>query len=240
MTKTNKKTAKAKTKKPVARRKKTTNWRIAAAQKAWITIRAKRAEAAKCKARPVAKKAVAPSTLAPAYTTAFRALATSGMGYPGPAPAIAVKPKLVKGLIKDTPLQEFERRGQFGVDNINARGITKDQIQGAVAAPIPSAVQVSSVQALFGNDASKWIQNDEAVDRNGNCVAPSDASAVKFCLTGALQKVYGQSTYYIKEQALAATIKQYTFGRVNNVTDFNDDPTTTFTDVRRVLLQAVV
>lgn len=44
------------------------------------------------------------------------------------------------------------------------------------------------------SDETKWCKNDAAKDKNGNAVIPTSNDACKWCLVGAIDKCYTDST----------------------------------------------
>lgn len=77
------------------------------------------------------------------------------------------------------------------------------------------------------SDESKWTKGAFAEDRKGIPVHSKSDDAVKWCILGALNKCG-----CIKEQV---KLEQIVMG---NAAEFNDAPTTTFRDVRELLLKA--
>lgn len=47
-----------------------------------------------------------------------------------------------------------------------------------------------TVAGLLG-DPSRWCKGENALDKNGRIVNPDNKDAVKFCLSGAIFRVYG-------------------------------------------------
>ena len=89
----------------------------------------------------------------------------------------------------------------------------------------------------------KWTRNAFARDRYGEaCDAQADG-AVCWCLEGAMDKAeYPEECYQDIRNAMYALfpsrMAQYNDREVEVVSSFNDDPLTTFGDIRRVLKQA--
>ena len=71
-------------------------------------------------------------------------------------------------------------------------------------------------------DESKWCKRHFAVDAQGNSISYNSVNAAKWCLGGALLKC-----------ELSLPKLEEIIGR--SVVAFNDDPLTTFQDVREVI-----
>jgi hypothetical protein len=99
-------------------------------------------------------------------------------------------------------------------------------------------------------DESRWTKNVSALDANRNQVEPYHSSAVCFCLFGAVSHAYwymGPIMRIQKLEVLARTIRVLHPDKFDGesaglrvITRFNDDPATTFEDVRKVLEAANV
>lgn len=81
------------------------------------------------------------------------------------------------------------------------------------------------------SDESKWTRKAYARDSHGVMIEPRSPSACCWCISGAIERCY-QS--YAKASEVSEKIKRHLpFGKTS--IDFNDDPATTFADIRRVL-----
>ncbi len=78
-------------------------------------------------------------------------------------------------------------------------------------------------------DESKWTQHLYARDANGVTTDLSGPYATCWCLVGALERCYGMTP----EFSLAYT--RLARRTVNGVTEWNDTPTRTFTEVRALV-----
>lgn len=89
------------------------------------------------------------------------------------------------------------------------------------------------------SDESKWIKRNNAQDKDGNVVYIDSDDACKFCLFGAVRRCY--RTHYEQEQ-VADIINDIVVDNnlSKNFIKFNDDPRTTFEDIRKVLEEADV
>lgn len=81
-----------------------------------------------------------------------------------------------------------------------------------------------TVQELF-SDKSKWGQDHNGVDKDGYPVGANDPRAVRWCLTGALIKCYGENRGRELRSMLYRHLK-------TDVEIWNDDPARTFDEVR--------
>lgn len=213
-----------------------------AAKRAWETIRANRALAAvAAKPKPVEVKT---STTVSPYTAQYRALLETT-----PLVAPKKKEKLVKGLIKtDANLADWEKKGQFGVSNINARGLTKCDILGeashkATSVLTPCAkpcgeIPLTAYPVYELLTEKNWIQGDEALDEAGTPVRPTDPKAVKFDLSGALQRCYKTDFAYAEaERKLLVVLRNR---GDTSIVAFNDAAGRLFCTVREVIRYAGV
>lgn len=74
----------------------------------------------------------------------------------------------------------------------------------------------------------KWTKDCTARDIKGDCVTPTDINATCWCLLGAVHKVYGDA--YAKR--VENLIWNYLDGAIS---EFNDDPTTTYEDIIKLV-----
>jgi hypothetical protein len=77
---------------------------------------------------------------------------------------------------------------------------------------------------LFGPKGEGWVQGASAVDKGDSTVEPKSRRAVKWCLSGAVEKLNLQSSPFVDE------LKE----RVGSIVEFNDSHKT-YTHVRRAL-----
>jgi hypothetical protein len=92
-----------------------------------------------------------------------------------------------------------------------------------------------------------WIKGDEAVNGFDAWVEPNSAEAVKWCLSGALERCYENNlpTLHTKlMQSICEVIHQRepedldTMYPKEAIVRFNDDPFTKFEDIQKVLKHA--
>lgn len=83
-------------------------------------------------------------------------------------------------------------------------------------------------------DESKWTKGTFARTANGNLTLDSSDDACRWCLIGAVRRVYGFRTndYYRAMTALNNVMQEPW------VADWNDSPERTFAEVRDVVLKA--
>ena len=81
----------------------------------------------------------------------------------------------------------------------------------------------------------KWTKGFYAKDSRGKPANVNDADAVCFCLEGALYKCCGYNGYEDKQLKLSNSIEKYTNGKTNSLVAFNDNQSTTFEDIKKVL-----
>jgi hypothetical protein len=131
----------------------------------------------------------------------------------------------VKGLIKNTVgVTAAELKGNF---------TPAPAVKAPVVAPAPVVAKAKTVAELYDKNPDVWVKGSWALDKNGNSVATTSDKACKFCLSGAIQNIYGKTS---SEAAIKVrdTIKKYTLGRTCDIISFNDAVTTTVADIRRV------
>lgn len=230
-----------------SKKKATVNARSLAAKKAWITIRANKAKAKK---KPIAKT-TKPSSCCVGWTNDF-----VSTNKPTPAKLVpSPKQKLVKGLIKnDTYVADWEKQGQFGVADINKRGIslplTNDTLLPTpkanqyltTAKPytpppvVPKVPKYSKVKDLLST-ASRWRKSALATDTYGRSVDVNSPEACQFCLSGAVDRVYAGYSWGRTNaiNKLQDAIRKYSLNTNSSIVSFNDSSSTSFTDLRRVL-----
>ena len=99
--------------------------------------------------------------------------------------------------------------------------------------------QAMTIQELFTGPET-WTQGTYARSREGCDVAESSPTAVSFCLAGAFYFAYamrGQAySNEFKRVADAIGVRD----TIGEITNWNDDPSRTFADIRRVIEQANV
>lgn len=76
-------------------------------------------------------------------------------------------------------------------------------------------------------DPSKWCQHSRAEGVNGDCYHPLAAEAVRWCLLGALERVYD---YRYRDQVLEKLRSE-----LPNISIWNDAPERTFAEVRALI-----
>ncbi len=88
-----------------------------------------------------------------------------------------------------------------------------------------------AILELYGDDPKRWTQRVYALDANGFSCSPEDKRAACFCIRGAALAV---ASSWLERAHFHDAI----FAAVGDATDeWNDQPTTTFADVKRVLTQ---
>jgi hypothetical protein len=96
------------------------------------------------------------------------------------------------------------------------------------------------------NSSEAWCQESPAEDRQGNKLQALDPRAVKWCALGAIQKVYpplqwGEAMDFllralnVSERGLAQMSKS---DKACSLMEWNDDPQSSFLEVREILLVA--
>ena len=91
-----------------------------------------------------------------------------------------------------------------------------------------------TIQELF-SDASKWCKVYYAKDKEGRGTGPNVVDAVCWCLEGAIRKCYVRSEIQQVKEKLAVAAQQLFPKRRGSSIVFNDDPETTFEDVRKLV-----
>lgn len=107
---------------------------------------------------------------------------------------------------------------------------------------------LQDVDALL-SDESKWTKNKFARTAEGDEIDVYDERATCWCLWGAVRKVCGPMSEYgqaSRTSAIAAICNQITVPRatllgvnMTPLTAFNDNPNTTFEQVKSVLARAI-
>jgi hypothetical protein len=91
-----------------------------------------------------------------------------------------------------------------------------------------------------------WCQEAPAKDARGNKLAASDPNAVKWCVLGAIQMIYPPPQWgeamdpvlralSVSKEALARMTKT---DKACCLMEWNDDPQSTFTEIKNILLCA--
>lgn len=89
------------------------------------------------------------------------------------------------------------------------------------------------------SDESKWTKRAAAKDGNGSSLLPNDPGACCWCFIGALEKAGGGDhllCWYVR-QHICETIRG--FDGHGSLVTWNDQKSTTFEDVKRVLREAI-
>lgn len=68
-------------------------------------------------------------------------------------------------------------------------------------------------------DESRWTQGQSARDASGEWVPPKHESAIRWCVLGAIDNIYGHADYWEKVRLLSDTIE------ADSVHHFNDTHT---------------
>ena len=190
---------KAKKKKPAV---------LNAAQKAWITRRAKTVATTVIKKLPVVSKA-------PKYN-------------------VVAQVKQVKGVIAGTVTQPE-------LTQLIATAKVQPVVAKKATTPTRAVPTVATVKELLNTEAH-WTKRYSATDKSGNCVAIESDKAEKFCLSGAIHRVYSTDGTKRAEafKKVENVIKGYSLGTTSGIAAFNDRVETTFKDIQRVVAIAGV
>jgi hypothetical protein len=92
------------------------------------------------------------------------------------------------------------------------------------------------VKELF-SDISKWTQLVAARDSKGRCCNPTGCEAVCYCLDGAIAKCYIHDASS-HEQVIQLVRDKIPMKQIHphfRISHWNDEPTTTFADVKRLV-----
>lgn len=76
-------------------------------------------------------------------------------------------------------------------------------------------------------DPSKWCQRVRAEGVNGDCYHPRAAGAVRWCLLGAVERVYE----YVDSDLVLGKLRS----ELPSISIWNDDPKRTFAEVRALI-----
>jgi hypothetical protein len=104
------------------------------------------------------------------------------------------------------------------------------------------STEPKSLRQLFSGP-SKWCKNSNARDANDRAVAWDSPNAVKFCFIGGLYRVYEDSN---KRRKVVEKIKKAInkFHKDDDnivwISAFNDNPKTSFSDIKKVIELAKV
>jgi hypothetical protein len=100
--------------------------------------------------------------------------------------------------------------------------------------------QFKSLQSLF-RENDHFTKGEYAQMKNGEVCSPRDKEAVKFCLYGAIDRVYGNSHEGAEavDRLIIAVNKLFPCF-TNSITSFNDAEATTIRDIRKVVKEAKV
>lgn len=90
------------------------------------------------------------------------------------------------------------------------------------------------------SEEGKWTQGAYARDAVGKSVALNAPAAVCWCLKGALNRCYAPEAFHAAFQRLTAIVPKVKVDGFEPVAAFNDHPSTTFVDIRRVIEQAQI
>jgi hypothetical protein len=94
------------------------------------------------------------------------------------------------------------------------------------------------------SDPSRWTQRASARDRLGNSCSSLSPRAVKFCIIGAMARAYlpGDGDIEKAERRIREAMVElgWECGEIMALGTWNDDPSRTFDDVKRVLEKADV
>lgn len=82
------------------------------------------------------------------------------------------------------------------------------------------------IQELL-TDSTKWTQGEMSLAADGRIISSSSDEAVCWCLLGAMIKCYS------KPLEVMVKVKEYL--EVDNLAGWNDSPTRTFDDIRKLV-----
>lgn len=87
------------------------------------------------------------------------------------------------------------------------------------------------------SDEDKWIKNNFAADPDGCPTRPCSQNATSWCLEGAKERVLFDCRMSDAEYNLFVEKEMTVLSRQHDiaVSDFNDDPSTTFNDIHKFL-----
>ena len=90
-----------------------------------------------------------------------------------------------------------------------------------------------TLQEFFGDDRSKWGRHADATTKAGMVVDIESPNAVRFCMLGAVNKVYGSNS--IKKHEVLGKLLDYILGQgFGSITTWNDGYAS-FSEVKRVV-----
>jgi hypothetical protein len=98
----------------------------------------------------------------------------------------------------------------------------------------------TSLNELFSRP-SRWIKNEDAVDKAGNHVDAESTEAVAWCLSAGITRVYGDSEANELQDVRVKLIKwiqQNLDPAVNDLATWNDASDRTFRDIRKAIVGA--
>lgn len=93
------------------------------------------------------------------------------------------------------------------------------------------------IRRLLLNESS-WTRNCSAITSEGKKTTVDDPNACSFCLVGAAVRCYGENTkefVSVLRQMRDYLVKEGLIDREMGVVGFNDNPRTTFADIRRLV-----
>lgn len=89
-------------------------------------------------------------------------------------------------------------------------------------------------------DKKRWTKGTWQRNKYGHPVSEDCKSACKFCLEGALQHIYDDYERRNAEKRIEQAINDLFPGKFHSLISFNDNPETTYEDIKRVLQRANV
>ena len=96
------------------------------------------------------------------------------------------------------------------------------------------------------NRPDRWTKGADGKNADGNSVGARNPHAIRWCVGGALQLVYGSETSDNHEQAVQKVLKYIRANMTNiedpdsSVSEWNDRKERTFKDVRKMIKQTGV
>lgn len=103
---------------------------------------------------------------------------------------------------------------------------------------ILAAQQPVTLQELYTN-ALRWTKNDNARNGQGTAVCIRAPGAVRWCINGAIELIYGAANAQSVHEKLLAVINKDK-ALFSSLVAWNDDKARTFKDVRTLIVAANV
>jgi hypothetical protein len=88
-----------------------------------------------------------------------------------------------------------------------------------------------TVKELYNNDPSRHCREVLALDAEGKYCRSDSPNAVKWCIVGAVYRVYGEQRYSFILDKIAEHINSY------DIVGWNNNPNTSFDEINRVVTE---